>query len=55
MKYRNTLRFRFTVLFLVILAVVYVGTYLIYRQFLAPYALQKKSDLMVAFLFIDCL
>ena len=46
MKYRNTLRFRFTVLFLVILAVVYVGTYLIYRQFLAPYALEKKSDLM---------
>ncbi|MBO4477313.1 MAG: HAMP domain-containing protein [Lachnospiraceae bacterium] len=46
MKYRNTFRFRFTVLFLIVLAVVYAGTYLVFRQFLAPYALEKKSDLM---------
>ena len=46
MKYRNTMRFRFTLLFLIILAVVYVGTFFVFRQFLVPYALGKKSDLM---------
>ena len=46
MKYRNTFRFRLTVLFLIVLAVVYMGTYFVFRQFLVPYALEKKSDLM---------
>gem|GEM_PF-1657016 len=46
MKYRNTLSFRFTMLFLAVLALIYGGTYFVYRQFLAPYALEKKCDLL---------